>query len=82
VPINEKGETKPWVFVEAAGIITGTGMAAGSSEGVSQDGQWWLVSNQSQATPIQSLYIWLDKLPSKVTFGALGGHVFQVDDLS
>lgn len=79
VPLPERDTAKPWLFVEAAGSISGTGMVAGPVEQVSQDGNWWLVSINHQATPIQSLYVWMDRLPSRLAFGvANGAPQFQV----
>lgn len=80
VPIGEREKTKPWLFVEASGSISGTGMVAGPIEQVTKDGNWWWVCIHHQATPIQSLYVWLDQLPSKLAFGVADGTPqFQVD---
>jgi hypothetical protein len=81
VPIAEK-DCKPWIFVEPSGKPTGTGMMSGNSESLSNDGQLWVVRNNQQATPTESLYVWFDKLPKKLIFGAAAGphyeHSFEI----
>jgi hypothetical protein len=72
VPISERDSTKPWIFVEASGVITGTGIVVGLSEGVTADNLWWFAASSTQATPTQSLYVWLEQLPTRLRFGVLG----------
>ncbi len=77
VPIGEKDQTKPWLFVEPSGMPTGTGMAPGSSESPSPDVKWWVVASNQQATPTESLYVWFDRLPTQLLFGAGAGPQYQ-----
>lgn len=74
VPSSEKEGTNPWIFVEPAGMITGTGMVMGPREGLSSDGEWWMLQLGQRATPTESLYVWLDLLPSALIFGVGGGQ--------
>lgn len=69
VPFAERETSKPWIMVEPAGVITGTGMITPLFEGASTDGAWWCTGIQGQATPIQSLYVWLPRLPTQMRFG-------------
>lgn len=79
VPLAEKDKVKPWILVESAGVFSGMAIVKGPFEVASQDGNWWLVTIQDQATPTQSLYIGVDQLPSCLAFGvADGAPQFQV----
>lgn len=69
VPFSERESSKPWIIVEPAGVVTGTGMLTTIVDGPSQDGRWWAIGIQGQATPIQSLYVWLPQLPTRLQFG-------------
>ena len=77
VPIAEKEQTKPWLFVEPSGVPTGSGMAPSSSESPSPDGEWWVVVSNQQATPTESLYIWFDSLPTELVFGTPSGPRYR-----
>lgn len=79
VPFSERETSKPSIFVEPTGVITGTGMVVPIFDGPSQDGVWWGTGIQAQATPIQSLYVWFPRLPTQLRFGAPNtGPVFTV----
>ncbi len=79
VPFSERDTSKPWVFVEPSGVITGTGMIAHMFRGPSNDGAWWVEVVQAQATPTQSLYVWFERLPARLRFGAHGrGPEFEI----
>ncbi|MFZ4700190.1 MAG: toll/interleukin-1 receptor domain-containing protein [Candidatus Methylumidiphilus sp.] len=73
VPLGEKEKTKPSLMVGAVGVTPTAGIVLSNFEVVSEDGNWWLVSIQHQATPIQSLYVFMDQLPSKLAFGVANG---------
>ena len=75
VPFAERETSKPWVIVEPTGVMTGTGMIGPLFEGACGDGAWWGMGVQGQATPIQSLYVWLPQLPTQLRFGAINKGV-------
>jgi len=69
IPISEK-QNKPEIYVEPSGKPTGSGMFPNSYEMSSNDHRWWIVRNNQQATPTESLYLWFDSLPTKIIFGS------------
>jgi hypothetical protein len=82
VPIGERESSRPLIMVEPAGVITGTGVVTTLFDGPSSDGLWWGACIQGQATPIQSLYVWLPELPTQLRFGVPNnGPVFTVHSL-
>jgi hypothetical protein len=51
----------------------------GPFEGISDDGQWFYMGAQNQATPIQSYFIFCRRRPSKLLFGSRNGDTYIVD---
>jgi hypothetical protein len=49
-------------------------MLVNKGECTSHDGQWWMMFAQNEATPTQSYYVSVDKLPSQIAFGVHNGQ--------
>jgi hypothetical protein len=69
VPISERETTKPLLLVGPSGVPIWAGVVAGLFKGPSPDGLWWVNIIGGPATPTQSLYVWLDHLPTRLRLG-------------
>ena len=45
-----------------------------SGEGLSDDGKWFIMSAQNEATPTQSYYLFVDQMPTQFAFGVHNGQ--------
>ncbi len=79
VPIEEKDACELFIMVEPSNSPTGTGMSACLWDGPSDDGKWWVIARQAQATPTMSLYVWYRKAPSALRFGPADGKSGQYE---
>jgi len=73
IPAEERSSVKPSIFVEPRGVITRTGIISGPAELLSRNGRFWIMTCNQSVTPNESLYIWVDKLPSEIRFGVRNG---------
>lgn len=69
IPIAEKEDVKPSILPGPANTPPKAGMLSFPSKGPSEDGLWWTLSANNEATPTQSYYLFCDTPPSRVIFG-------------
>jgi hypothetical protein len=79
VPASEKAAVNPKLVYGARGHQPGMTMLIGTGSGPSNDGNWWVIVAQNEATPTQSYYLLCDSLPSKIVFGVREGKRYVVD---
>lgn len=72
IPAEEKASVNPMAMMGPKGHPTDSGMWSGG-EGTTPDGKLYAIHGNHQATPIESLYLWCDTLPSQIVFGRNGG---------
>jgi hypothetical protein len=83
IPSREKGHVNPFIRHGPSGRIETGGVLFMSAEGVSDDGAWYVMVAQNEATPTQSYYINCEILPSKLVFGVNNGQPqYMVDKFS
>jgi len=69
IPLNEKKSVNPSILHGSSGLPPHNGMLFLSGEAESDDGEWWMMWAQNEATPKQSYYLFCDILPSRIGFG-------------
>ena len=72
IPISEKDSVKPSILHGPKGRLPAGGVLFNCGDALSDDGQWWIMFAQNEATPTQSYYINCQNLPSKMAFGING----------
>jgi hypothetical protein len=77
IPIDER-ESISHIMHGPIKHIPVTGVLFGCGQKVSDDGKWFVLFAQNEATPTQSYYIFCRKLPSLLIFGTDHGPQFQV----
>ncbi len=69
VPINERGRVNPAIMHGPSGSLPNAGILFFSSEGISDDGNYWCMKAQNEATPTQSYFLYCNEHPSMIAFG-------------
>jgi len=69
IPLKEKEEVVPGISHGPAKHIPNLYALFGCGEGVSPDGNYWIMFANNEATPTQSYYISCKKIPSTLIFG-------------
>lgn len=84
IPSSEEGHVNPDILHGPSGRNpTGGGVLHMSGTAESEDGVWYFMFAQNEATPTQSYYISCDNLPSQLVFGVNGGQPqYLVDKFS
>jgi len=72
IPIKEKDLVEPYIMIGPANIPTESGVM-NDGERKDFEGEWWGLYAMNQVTPIQSCYVWCNKLPTVLVFGVLDG---------
>ena len=54
-------------------LTLGGGALFNTGACLSDDGQWWIMFAQNEATPTQSYFLFVDQIPSQVAFGVHNG---------
>ena len=68
IPIEEKNSVDPFILPGPKDCPTDTGIITGGKT-VSKCGNYWVMTGQEMASPMNSYYVWCKKLPSKIIFG-------------
>lgn len=71
VPSAEKERVNMNLGFGPAGKPPAVSVMVTRGKGFNTDGQWWCELAQSEATPMQSYYVFCDELPSRVNFGLI-----------
>ncbi len=74
VPKAEKDRVNPTILHGPRGRIPQAGALFNTGSGTSDDGNWYFVFAQNEATPTQSYFIFCKELPSKLVFGIMNGQ--------
>jgi hypothetical protein len=82
IPAVEMEEAGLSIMHGPAGRLPQGGVLFNAGEGLTKDGQWAFALAGNEATPTQSYYITVKKLPSKLLFGADGGTQYVVERLA
>lgn len=69
IPATEQHAVNPGILPGPRNSIPNGGMLLGSGKELSEDGVWWIMYAQNEATPTQSYFLLCDELPSSVVFG-------------
>jgi len=74
IPIAEKDAAKPMLLHGPPGRPPACGALFNTGEGLTNDGQWWALFAQNEATPTQSYYVFVDQPVSRMVFGVKDGQ--------
>ncbi|KKN71657.1 hypothetical protein LCGC14_0418850 [marine sediment metagenome] len=75
VPLAEKGGVTPCILRGPRDRVpVGGGVLHMTGEGPSNDGAWWTLFADDEATPTQSYFVYCQQLPSILAFGVNGGQ--------
>jgi hypothetical protein len=74
IPITEKESLNPSIWHGPANRPGSGGMLTNTGECTSDDGQWWIMYAQNEATPTQSYFLFVNKLPTQIAFGVHNGQ--------
>ena len=74
IPTTEKERVNPNILHGAHGQIPQGGVLYNSGTGTSDDGIWYFIFAQNEATPTQSYFIFCNQLPSRLVFGVMNGQ--------
>jgi len=74
IPVAEKDHITPHILHGARGRIPQGGVLFGAGTGISDDGVWYYLFAQNEATPTQSYFIFCNVLPSSLVFGVMNGQ--------
>lgn len=74
IPIAEKDRVNPNILHGARGQIPQFGALFGAGTGTSNDGVWYFLFAQNEATPTQSYFIFCHELPSRLVFGVMNSQ--------
>ena len=77
VPVTDGKDLIEEIACGPSGQIPMMDSQSGPFEGITDDGQWFYMGAQNQATPIQSYFIFCRGRPSKLLFGPLDGGLDQ-----
>jgi hypothetical protein len=73
IPLSEKDGCRPHIMFGPAGRVPSGSVLYSSGDGPSDDGAWWIMFAQNEATPTQSYFIGISLLPSSLFFGVHNG---------
>jgi hypothetical protein len=82
VPLAEKEKLNASIMQGPANRMPGMGLSSNAGEGTTDDGQWWVMYAQDEATPTQSYYLFVDRLPSRIAFGVHNGQPQYLVDMA
>jgi hypothetical protein len=74
IPITEKDRVNPNMLHGPRGKIPQVGVLFNTGTGTSNDGIWYFLFAQNEATPTQSYFINCNELPTKLVFGVMNGQ--------
>ena len=74
IPLSEKDAARPMLLHGPAGRPPAGGALFNTGEGQSDDGQWWVLYAQNEATPTQSYYVFVDRPLSRLVIGVKDGQ--------
>lgn len=69
IPLSEKDEVNPRIMHGPSGRLPEGGMLFMSREGESESEKWWIITAQNEASPINSYFVYCNKLPTILVFG-------------
>jgi hypothetical protein len=73
-PAAEKEILKPNIMHSPSNRVPSGGALFNTGECLSDDGQWWILFAQNEATPTQSYFLFVDQIPSQFIFGVHNGQ--------
>ncbi|MGB3903816.1 MAG: toll/interleukin-1 receptor domain-containing protein [Anaerolineae bacterium] len=79
VPIDEKDDINPNILRGPKGHVPSGGVLRMTGESKSEDGAWWIMHANDEASPTQSYFVFCESLPSRLIFGAQNGPQYTVE---
>jgi TIR domain len=79
IPVNEKDAVDPSIHPGPSGRIPRASIVQGAREFCSEteDGTWWVMTADNQATPTTSYFLQCRELPTRIAFGDLAAGADQ-----
>ncbi len=82
IPNGEKDRVNPHIQHGPRNVIPQGGILINKGSVISNDGAWYCLFAQNEATPTQSYFIFCNELPSQLLFGVMNGQPqYRVDRL-